>query len=79
MRQKIRIRNVENPERNSIMEDLSQWDWEDEWNEYDWWGEWYDWYEWKESPERIRDEKISEILGEKKNPILGDFFPENLK
>ena len=79
MRRKIRIRNVENPERDSILEDLFQWDWEDKWTDYDRWGDWKDYIEWKENPERIRDEKISEILGEKKNTTLGDLFPENLK
>ena len=37
---------------------------------------WY--YDWLEDPTRWRDEKISEILGEKMNPTLGDFFPESL-
>jgi hypothetical protein len=37
---------------------------------------WY--YDWLEDPTRWRDEKISEILGEKMNPTLGDIFPESL-
>jgi len=36
-------------------------------------------YDWLENPERLRDEKIDEILGEKKDPKLGDIFPESLK
>ena len=37
---------------------------------------WY--YDWLEDPTRWRDEKISEILGEKTKPTLGDIFPESL-
>ena len=37
---------------------------------------WY--YDWLEDPTRWRDEKISEILGEKTKPTLGDIFPKSL-
>ena len=58
--------------------------WAYEWDDTDWTDDyWYremDWYyEWLESIDRIRDEKISEILGEKRNPTLGDIFPDSLK
>ena len=40
----------------------------------------YIWYcEWLEDINRIRDNKISEILGERKVPTFEDVFPQNLK
>lgn len=52
--------------------------------DYDWMDNYWEvemgWYwEWLESTERLRDEKISEILGENKSPTIGDILPDSLK
>jgi hypothetical protein len=38
---------------------------------------WYDWY--MNSPERVREQKLDELIGEDKVQRVGDFLPDELK